>query len=188
MSRQGGRGNNRVAKTTRSTRSTAQVVMGTKCMMCEVEVGEDGIGCDNCQNWYHPTPVCVSLPRDVIKTIKDYGGQGIEFVCTSCRVARSNAVDGANAVGGLNATKFSSVQSNGDVGAVQQLFETVKSLCVVVTKLGNDMKEFFDKSVSTQNQSCSSPSSEDLKLTIREEIREMDERDKNEVFCNSEGA
>ena len=55
------------------------------CGTCSLQVGEDSIGCDrdNCSVWYHPTPMCMGLPTEVIDSIIRFGGSGVAFVCTS---------------------------------------------------------------------------------------------------------
>ena len=72
-----------------------------KCGMCQMDVGDDCIGCDKCTVWYHPTSTCVGLPDNVIKTIRDYGGRGVSFCSTACRLDDSGDSSGDNTAASL---------------------------------------------------------------------------------------
>ena len=61
---------------------------------------------------------------------------------------------------------------------MKQLFETVKSLCAAVVTLTNNMKNMME-TVGQSNANPVNPSAwEALRLTIREEVMEMEEREK----------
>ena len=49
-------------------------------------LGDVLIGSGGCNSRYHPTCICLGLPDSVIDTIKKYGGRGVNFSCTSCRL------------------------------------------------------------------------------------------------------
>ena len=55
------------------------------CGTCSMLTDADAIGCDHCQVWYHPVPLCMGLPEEVIQTIQQYGGAGVLYQCTTCR-------------------------------------------------------------------------------------------------------
>ena len=143
--------------------SLAAPVGGSLCGSCEVTVGDDGIGCDKCSTWFHPSSLCLGLSDRVIDAIREAGGDGIEFVCTQCR-ARSTG----------------SGSSSSD-SAISQLSVMVKSLCAVVAKLTERVDQLFTQSTlppPPPSAPVSVPSGDDLRNTIREEIVEMEERRK----------
>ena len=68
-------------RSTRSQNSNAEpVALSTNdlspCGVCNVSVGLDGIGCDECIKWFHPTSQCTGLKTNTIKCIQDEGGRG----------------------------------------------------------------------------------------------------------------
>lgn len=146
------RGRGRGGARTRSTRQP-----DVSCGLCSSVCGDDAIGCDRCASWFHPQPLCLGLPDDLVKGITAYGGDGIAFICTECR---SN--DGAGEVA--------------DKQAFKQLFQTVRELCEFVKVLAEQMQDF----VTGQQDSASrtAHTDESMRLLIREEVREMEERNK----------
>ena len=56
------------------------------CGTCEKEIGDDTIGCDECEYWVHDTEMCSGLTQDMLDAIGRYNGHGIKFVCTKCRL------------------------------------------------------------------------------------------------------
>ena len=64
--------------------------LGCKCASCMRDVGNEAIGCDECDGWVHNSEMCSSLTQDVLDTITRYSGGGINFVCTKCRVETSS--------------------------------------------------------------------------------------------------
>ena len=139
-----------------------------------MDVGDDCIGCDKCTVWYHPTSTCVGLPDNVIKTIRDYGGRGVSFCCTACRLDDSGDSSGDNTAASLPGGS----QDLADREAVKQLFETVKGLCFSVGELTKNVQQLLQSTSQLQPTSASSVPPDDLRVTIREEVREMEERDK----------
>ena len=57
-------------------------------------LGDVSIGCGGCNSRYHPTRVCLGLPDSVIEDIREYGGRGINFSCTSWRLKRGSGSNG----------------------------------------------------------------------------------------------
>ena len=129
------------------------------CGMCRIAVGEDAIGCDSCTKWYHAKSLCTGLPENVVHTISTYGGDGISYSCNSCRLESSSTSDVASPA------------------AIKQLFRTVESLCQAVTILSNDVKLLLQNQ-RDPGSNASGNKAEELKVSIREEIREMEERRK----------
>ena len=56
------------------------------CGTCCKDVGDDTIGCDECEVWVHNTVMCSGLSADMLQAINKYDGAGIKFVCTKCRL------------------------------------------------------------------------------------------------------
>ena len=135
------------------------------CGTCNGITGADAIGCDRCTNWFHPSPMCLGLPDQLITSIQEYGGTGVVFVCTECRTC-----------GG----------GGGDVSqsAIKQLFQTVKKLCETVQSLTSQVADLSSNPGSTGHQSASglnpssAPDTDHLRTLIREETREIEERHK----------
>ena len=61
----------------------------SSCGSCEV-AGQDGIGCDKCDNWFHPSPLCMGISDRVIDVIREAEGAGVENVCTQCKARPKN--------------------------------------------------------------------------------------------------
>ena len=131
------------------------------CGSCEVAVGQDGIGCDKCDNWFHPSPLCMGVSDRLIDVIREAGGAGVEYVCTQCRARPT--VAGA------------SKDSPSDP-AIAQLFVMVRSLCSAIAKLTERVGSLASHSSSAS--SIQATSGNELRMSIREEIVEMDERRK----------
>ena len=55
------------------------------CGTCSAGIGDDPIGCDRCEKWFHPSSLCMGIPESVIANIREYGGSGISYICTGCR-------------------------------------------------------------------------------------------------------
>lgn len=127
------------------------------CGTCNLLCGNDAVGCDKCYVWFHPSSMCLGLPEQLVRDIGEYGGSGIAFICTDCRSQN----DTEQAVDKL---------------AFRQLFQTVRQLCETVSTLSEQMSRL----VSGQQSSVLSrtPGDEDLRVVIREEMREMEERNK----------
>ena len=41
------------------------------CGMCKLVVGDDGIGCDRCSVWFHPSEMCMGLSQTSIHIIAE---------------------------------------------------------------------------------------------------------------------
>lgn len=129
------------------------------CGSCEAAVGQDSIGCDRCDNWFHPTSICMGVSERVIDAIREAGGAGVEYVCTQCRARPAGTCK----------------DSPGDP-AIAQLFVMVRSLCAAIAKLTDRVDALSSHSSSAM--STPGTSGEELRFSIREEIVEMEERRK----------
>ena len=101
----------------------------TSCGLCDTVVGEDGVGCDRCEVWYHPTTQCTGLRDQAIQCIASDGGQGIAFVCSSCRFSLPYSPD--------NLSRHNKPVSQ---DSVNQLFEMVKAITITVGSLAETVK------------------------------------------------
>ena len=161
----GGRGQNPpIRRSTRANNQNTPTIPPSDdcapCGMCTLPVGNDGIGCDSCDKWYHPTPICVGLPQNAIDSIISFGGDGLtySYSCSQCRVSR-----GGN--------------QNDQSNTIKQLFETVKNLCVTVTELSKNVTNLMEKMNNSQSRGQDSSSSnlgsgsrDTTRVIIREEF------------------
>ena len=125
----------------------------TACGMCSALTDHNCIGCDHCELWFHPTSICMSLPPDVIETVKQYGGAGVAYICTDCRIAEVG--NGANAKDSLT-----------------QLHQSVKALSSAMNGVVSNRSSNSD----TSQPSPLEPAK--LRSLIREETYEIAEREK----------
>lgn len=137
------------------------------CGTCSVITGADAVGCDRCSNWFHPTSMCLGLPDQLIQSIQTYGGDGVAFICTECRTG-NNSDDVPNS-------------------AFKQLFQTVKKLCETVQSLSTQVASLTSPTAPPRQGAAhslpgiaqnTSQDKEYLCTLIREEAREMEERQK----------
>lgn len=56
--------------------ATAALPLKTIYCPCGVDIGEEEIGCDSCETWYHPS--CVNFPKGNLDT-------KAEWLCSQCR-------------------------------------------------------------------------------------------------------
>ena len=116
------------------------------------------------------------LPDSLIKSLLDYGGGGVCFLCFKCRVA-SQPQDKASA-----ATEAKSETNE----LVKQLFWSVKGICATLREMTTRLDATLEQITSRQNNSaCSRPSlpaspydQEQHRRQIREELREVQEQAK----------
>lgn len=169
MVRGGGRGRRGGRSSNHGAPDTLQSTTNTKCATCDRGVEDDGIGCDRCGSWFHPNSLCTGLPEQVVKTISDFGGSGVAFVCTDCRSGDTDSR------GNICSTAF------------QQLNQTVKMLSKLVASLSEKVEGMTIAAANfgsqpNQNNSDSQTlpvaQSDSLRVIIREEVREMAEREK----------
>ena len=84
-----------------------------------MDLGSDPIGCDKCETWVCSTEMCSGLPQNVIETIIQYDGSGIQFVCLKCRVSLTTA-------GGSTRTSNYQPQL---AEIITQLAQQIKGIC-----------------------------------------------------------
>ena len=168
------------------------------CGTCEKPLGEESIGCDECEDWLHNTDMCTGLTQDILDAIGRYNGQGIKFVCTKCRLKSSRPK--GNSTVGNSETHI--------VDMVSQLFQQLRGICNVVQSLAEEVKlitsqtrerssgsessghprpapnaQSAQSSMTYASVTASPPvhsmsSSEDYRKVVREELRELEEQRK----------
>ena len=151
------------------------------CGMCERVLGsENCIGCDTCEAWLHANEMCTGLPHALIKSLLDYGGNGVRFVCSKCRVSSS---DKAQAPANPSVGPQSQSDTNGEL--IKQLFWFVKGICVAIRDLTARLDATFGQLPTNLSKTATSaapltdlPDLEHHRRTIREEVREVQEREK----------
>lgn len=146
------------------------------CGSCNTDVGECCIGCDACETWVHGTEMCSGLPQDVLTAILNYDGSGIKFICTKCRLEKPQSKMGAPSGADKEMRE-----------TLKQLFQQFRGMCTVITELSSQMKVLAQGSCkasqpdtpATQPQaSAPSPHPAPDRTLIREELRELREREK----------
>ena len=108
------------------------------CGTCCMDVGDDSIGCDECEVWVHNTEMCSGLTTDMLEAIDRYSGAGIKFVCTKCRLDYTSKRGGS---------PTSSTESH-LVELIKHLAQQVKGICNQVQELKQVIKD-----MSTQPKS-----------------------------------
>ena len=193
--RGGKRGGLRRAQTVTSAADAQDGVQ--KCVSCMRDVGDDAIGCDECEGWVHNSEMCSGLTQDMIDAIARYSGNGIKFVCTKCRVHNSSEKG-----------KPQGSPDNQMGVLVSQLFQQIKGICSVVQDLIGKVEALSStvrppsgntsgptgqnegssyaavagahssKSTSQTLPALASVSPDSYRRLVREEVRELDERKK----------
>ena len=160
-----------------NTESDSPDCNGTQfCASCSKDVGEDPIGCDQCERWVHSTEMCSGLPQKVIDAIAEYDGRGINFVCTKCRLRRESS--SSNNAQPLMAELLT------------QIFQQMKGLCNTVQSLMDQAKDLSSKpppppppppqapSPAPDPSPTPKPTHEEYMVSIRKEVQELNEREK----------
>ena len=106
----------------------------SSCGLCRSTVGNDCVGCDRCLVWYHPK--CTGLGDQALQCIANEGGQGIAFICSSCRFSQPYSPD--------NLDRLNQPVSQ---ESVNQLFQMIKAVTISVASLHESLK--------TQSEKCS---------------------------------
>ena len=164
--------NNSDSKSNTSTASKFKAAGASrvdKCGTCKLAVDDDGIGCDRCEDWFHPSTMCMGLPDSVIDNIANFGGHGVLFVCTLCRLNKSST----------QSSRLSSGNDNDQTIAVKQLFEMVSSLCGAVRNLM--AAGSFPTAQAPPAPVPSTPgrlTNDELDTRIYEQVREVNERER----------
>ena len=129
---------------------------GNECGTCQGEVGDNGIGCDLCPLWYHPTQACTGLTKGSIQAIQRDGGSGISYSCNKCRCEGQS--------------------NNSDLkDSVNQLFQMVTALAASVSQLTNQITALATTTAASTPSSLGQGIDRE---TLHAEFREYEERKK----------
>lgn len=138
------------------------------CVTCKFPVldnEEGGIACDECKQWCHGSQVCTGLPKDFVKEVLKHQGKGVKYVCTKCRLQTPAATKG----GTMDQAELVSLRD-----CMNQMFNTIAGLSNMVRTI--DMR-LSDKS-NDNFPSAGIVDESTVRALIREETRELQERDK----------
>ena len=204
----GGRGNARGAASGRRGRSASvasssvPAESGTPgaqlCGTCCRDVGNNPIGCDECEIWVHNTEMCSGLSLDMIKAIEKYEGAGIKFVCTKCRLdfstKRGGSPTSSTEMHLVELVKHLSQQLMGICSVVQQLKAEIcmirqsesaptNSTNQIVPQPSAHVPMPSDPSLMTSAPGAKpltipGPPSTEYRKVVREELRELQEQQK----------
>ena len=164
------------------------------CGTCCKDVGDDSIGCDECEVWVHNTVMCSGLSGDMLEAINRYDGAGIKFVCTKCRrdfsVKRGGSPSSSTEMHLVELVKHLSQQVMGICSVVQQLqseFNLIRSqpgpakTCQSILQppehahATNPLPSQSGTPVATP---ASGPPPSEYRKVVREELRELQEQQK----------
>ena len=180
-----------------STRSNITPTDQSLCGTCNVDLGNDPIGCDKCEMWVCSTEMCSGLPQNVIETIIQYDGSGIQFVCLKCRVSLTTA--------GCS-TRTSNYQPQ-LAEIITQLAQQIKGICCELRELKAHVQGLTQAQQSAQTNAPSpdlpptssagpaqshdpahprdpaapnpsQPAGKEYRAIIRDELREIREQEK----------
>ena len=150
------------------------------CGMCDQDLGSDQcIGCDACESWFHANEMCTGLPHALITSLLEYGGSGVRFVCSKCRVSCK-----PQAAVSPSGGSHSPPGANDEL--IKQLFWSVKGICVAIRDLTSRLDATLGRLSSGQSKPAAAaapvtvdpPDLEHHRRQIREEVREIREQEK----------
>ena len=160
-----GRGSSPAA---RGQRTPATSIAQSPCVTCCFPVKDDeesGIACDECNEWCHGSQTCTGLPSDFVKEILKHQGKGEKYVCTRCR---------------LSPPANSSSPANPDLQSLRdcltQMFNTIAGLSNTVKSI--DLRISDTPRDSVVSGGVGGTDRSDVRTIIREEVRELNEREK----------
>lgn len=143
------------------------------CVSCSKIAGDTAVGCDSCERWVCNTEMCSGLPKQLLDAINAYDGGGVTFICIKCRIERQSSPSKAQPqmlelIGQL----FQQMQG---------LCSTVQGLVEKVALLSSQPKAQTEPPPTTHHpqpiQSHPKPM-EQYREMVRDEVKEMQERDK----------
>lgn len=188
----GKRKQRRVARSSRSENEETEVSF---CGTCAKTLDDNPIGCDKCETWVHGSEMCSGLPKDVIDVILGYSGEGINYVCMNCRVLRASGATGSP----------SAKADNFMAETLAQLFQQMRGMCAVLTDLAAQVRTMSsqpppppppggmraepaapgahqssdtDRQHLSQSDNPPSTGSGGYRLVVRQELKELQEREK----------
>ena len=138
------------------------------CVTCGNSVSGDSIACDSCNQWCHGTEACTGLPTIVVDQIIHGDGKRIRFICHKCESSDSPSSSG------------NTDQVNTLMDTVNKLFQTVADLTSQVTTLTAEVRELRSSLATNTGGAQSAPpcSPAQMQVWVREEMKELHEREK----------
>ena len=150
--------------------------------------GGPAIACDSCNSWCHGNEVCSGLSNVLIKLIVSQGGKQVKYLCTTCE-GKHDAFAPPTPQSSP-ATQSSALNSN-DISsfgaAVADLTSTVKDLAITVATLNGGLNEVKTELADIRGEvnnikaivdSIGDVANSQTRASIREEVRELHEREK----------
>ena len=198
MPRGRGRGNASVGGRGRSASSAGADVHPSPtdaqlCGSCCKDVGDNAIGCDECEVWVHNTEMCSGLTCDMFEAIGRYNGAGIKFVCMKCRLdyttKRGCSPSSNTETHMVEPIKHLSQQIKGICNQVQELKNEIKMMSTQHKQVPPDMASVTPPAptpspaiptMTYASAAATNPgrSPQEYRKVVREELRELQEQQK----------
>ena len=125
-------------------------------------MGDEGIGCDRCFVWFHPSQMCMGLSQNSIHVIvESEDSDALLYLCTACRLKPGSGAWTRSKQKRSNTADVEDDQNQ----LILQLFQTVKGLCSELTSLSQKID-----SVLSVNQS---PRSSDNQISNKTSYSEV---------------
>ena len=176
----------RTPKVTQGSSADSRGASATICGTCKSPVGDDCIGCDWCDEWFHPKAICMGVAANTIQDIIRLSGEGISYVCLQCRV--NKRVPSKSPASRRSTTGGDSGQEPDQREVVKQLAEMVTAMCMTVQTLVDKVDvissrmDSFLSSASTAQSAAPLPSpaidEATLDAKIRDQCRELRDRER----------
>ena len=122
-----------------------------KCGMCKLVVGDEGIGCDRCTSWFHPSEMCMGLSKNSIHVIvESEDSDALLYLCTACRLNPGTGT-------WTKSKERRPKTEDGQIQVIMQLFQTVKGLCSEVANLSEKINAVVDQKQGMDANSAQPP-------------------------------
>ena len=114
------------------------------CGFCVSLVEDNGVVCVKCAGSYHANQQCTGLEEAVLNCFTSGTGEGLAYICVSCRIERPTAHRGAD-------SSNTQQESPGQLyNMVQSLATTVSTMMQQITKLTESVQTLTDRAHSSQ--------------------------------------
>ena len=126
-----------------------------KCGMCNLVLENNGIGCDRCSAWFHPSEMCLGLSRASIHLIvESEDSDALLYLCTACRLKPGT---GAWTKSKGRHRTSSKTEDDSQIQLINQLFQTVRGLCSEVANLSQKISSALNNSQDMATSGRSEP-------------------------------
>ena len=148
------------------------------CVSCSKKADATAVGCDMCERWVCNTVMCSGLPKQLLDAINAYDGGGVTFICIKCRIERQSSPSKAQPQ---------------MLELIGQLFQQMQGLCSTVCRDCHPLLSEKVTILSSQPKAQTEPTPvthhpqpiqshpkpmEQYREMVRDEVKEMQERDK----------